>query len=610
MKQFFTKKLIMLLLMVVGANAAWADDWSINFATIGTNNKLADKAGAAISETKVTINKVTMGTVTLGEQLNENFVMQTETTWLYRTAQKALYSQNGGGRSFGVNNAKKGQLITLVISAAPTPYNATLKSTDGNKRVYSVDADGGVAFNLARYNYIYSIEVSTPTATTADYTVKYVCGDTEIQSVTRNDEVGTTPTFVADPIYKDGKKYIFVSDDASGKKIAADGSTVVTLTYREASVFTINAKYEGNIISTSQVFEGDNGNVYVPYYQFVDGTLYKNPTVDKGTRSYGQVSVSNVTADTDINVSYTADDNQNVVFFAEAENISTLKPYEDQYTQIRMSNGKVGYAAEDGAVVATLPSGKFTIECSTRAGETSFFAGDVNVFTISSTGSVVTTTSEEFELSAATDITVNAGSNKSYFDYVLIRKTGEAKATCTVSSVGWATFCAPADFEVANADEVYYAKSIGESSVSLTALEAGSKVKAGEGVLVKTEGEHSFALASDATAIEGNLLIGAASATELGEGEAYILANQDGNAVFALCSAGTIAAGKAYLPASIAGAPTLQFVFDDEATSIQSATEATVCKPQTTGSYNLAGQRVANGYKGIVVKNGVKVLVK
>lgn len=432
------KKILLSLMAVVCALSMNAAEWSIDFSEIGTRLGLADKAGATIGAAV----DGGMGNVTLGDEaLNSNFGIQTGTKWLYRTAQKALYSQNGGGRNFGVFNAKAKQLITLDISAAPTPTNATLKSTNGNVRVYEVTADGTVTFNLARYNYIYTISVADPSATDVEYTVKYVDEEgIELKASSTNSGAPGAAITVGDvekaSFVAEGQKYIYKSDDAADKTIAADGTTVVTVTFRKAASYTLFAKYNGNVISSAAVYEGDNGNVYVPYYQLVDGKLYGTPNVDKGTLSYGQVTVSNVTADVDVNVSYTEDATQNAVFFAEAENISTLKAYEDGFTNIRMSNGAVGYAEADGAVIVNLPAGKYTVTSASRSGTTDFYAGTTQVLEVVSTGSVVTTTGAEFTLTKSTDITVSEGSTSAYFDYVLIRKTGEYVAPDNTVAAG------------------------------------------------------------------------------------------------------------------------------------------------------------------------------
>lgn len=106
---------------------------------------------------------------------------------------------------------------------------------------------------------------------------------------------------------------------------------------------------------------------------------------------------------------------------------------------------------------------------------------------------------------------------------------------------------------------------------------------------------------------EGNLLRGSATKSkELATGTAYILS--DGK--FCKNAAGTMPAGKAYLPAGTLtnGARMLTIVIDGDATAILSIdVEET---PSRTGIYNLQGQRVKTPGKGLYIINGKKVIIK
>lgn len=177
----------------------------------------------------------------------------------------------------------------------------------------------------------------------------------------------------------------------------------------------------------------------------------------------------------------------------------------------------------------------------------------------------------------------------------------------TISAVGYSTFAPQYDVEIPEGIEVYIVENLPENdAVKLTPV-TGTIAK-GEGVIVKGEPNAIviFDTVEAAEKHEGNLLVGTTRATELEEESAYILYASEGKAVFSLCSAGTIAAGKSFLPATGAtAAPTLKFVFDD-ATSVHTAVEVV----KTNDAYNLAGQKVASDYKGIVIKNGKKYLMK
>ena len=87
------------------------------------------------------------------------------------------------------------------------------------------------------------------TVSTAGYTVKYVDNNNnEIKSSVAKIGVVGEPIVLSGSDTENffdvnGIKYIYVSDDASDKNITADGSTVVTVTFREAQTYnyTVNA---------------------------------------------------------------------------------------------------------------------------------------------------------------------------------------------------------------------------------------------------------------------------------------------------------------------------------------------------------------------------------
>lgn len=135
-----------------------------------------------------------------------------------------------------------------------------------------------------------------------------------------------------------------------------------------------------------------------------------------------------------------------------------------------------------------------------------------------------------------------------------------------------------------------------------------------------------------AAAIEGNLLQGTATATEIthdGDGTHYYYTLQNGSKGVGLYYADatsdnpgtgkasfTNAAKKAYLvlTKNAGGAQIKSYIFgegaeyeDFGATAIESVGAAKVADDAI---YNLAGQKVGADYKGIVIKNGKKYIVK
>ncbi len=605
-KKIFT----LLTLLATVCSGAWATgEWSIDFTAIGGN--YPDKTGVTISSSVATIGGTTMGTCTVKEEaLNENFVLQTGTTWMIRQA-NGLYQGNGGGRAMGMLGCTAGQIITIVGTGNPNPStNATLKSQDGNTYVYTVTADGDVKFTPARYLYFTSISVANPSATAVEYTVKYVDEEgNEIKTSTNGegeagDNITLTSTEKASFTNGEGtKKYIYKSDDSESKTIAGDGSTVVTITFKEAATYTYSvANNLGDAIASGSAFEGDDVYFYISYFVYKDNKFYESPSLSSGTLSYGQGKISAIAANTEITVSYTEEESTNVVFFSEAENLTGIIDYEDTNVNGRMSNGKVGYYGEQTAIV-NLPAGKYTITSASRYGTTTFTAGETDVYTLTSEGSVVTTTSDEFTLTEATDIKISAGDTKNYFDYVIIRKTGDI-VPMTITSAGWASFSSTSEVAIPKGVTAYYASASDGSSVTLTEIEGGY-IPANTGVIISgDEGIYGAEITTTGATVAGTNLLQAWTTSGTPTAETYY--TLAAGPTFKESKGGVLAAGKAYLVIP-AGARELSVNFG-ETTGINQIDNGQLTIDNSY--YNIAGQRVAQPTKGLYIVNGKKVVVK
>lgn len=427
------KYLLFVLSMVVTIGAKATGEWSIDFAALGANYD--DKTGVTISASVATIGGTTMGTCTVGsDALNENFVLQTGTTWLMRKA-SGLYQGNGGGRAMGMLACTKGQIITIVGTGDPNPStNATLKSSSNGTYVYTVTDDGDVKFTPARYLYFTSITVENPSASAVAYTVKYVDGEgNELKTATEGSADAGSSIIVSEvekaAIYTDGKKYVYASDDSEGLTVNADGTTVVTIMFTESDVYNYTVNFNAGDVTKSvngKVFAGEAAKVYVPRYIFDEAnkTLYSYKTAYEFNYTFTPASDNAVE-----NLTFNAEEtNSNAYFFSEAEDIEGVTPYEDGFTQIRMANGAVGIA--DSVAVAPLNPGIYTLTSSSRSGSTDFYVDGEKVFNLTSTGAVVTETSDEFTVKENTKLfakNVLNSNNSNYFDYVLIRKTGDYK---------------------------------------------------------------------------------------------------------------------------------------------------------------------------------------
>ena len=293
-------------------------------------------------------------------------------------------------------------------------------------------------------------------ASATNYTVKYVdAAGKEIKtSSTYVAESGLVPSLTEsdkDAIYNEDKtvKYVYDSDDAASLKIAADGSTVVTIKFREAAKwnYTFNAvDEEGNPLQEGIVkgtnFEGETFDVGYPYAINVDSTLYTSDKLSSDKKGYYlsyTLEADNQVKDITFKPTTTTD----IVFLAEAENIEGLTKATNNNTFVRSSNGGSAYAAEDDVEITTLQPGKYKLtavicDATKNAGsEWNFLAGENNIFNFTASSvNWAQGTSEEFEVNAETPIYLAKGGNANQaVDFIYIQKTGDAEALPTFTEV-------------------------------------------------------------------------------------------------------------------------------------------------------------------------------
>lgn len=180
----------------------------------------------------------------------------------------------------------------------------------------------------------------------------------------------------------------------------------------------------------------------------------------------------------------------------------------------------------------------------------------------------------------------------------------------TISAVGYSTYSSAYALIVPADETVYGAKIKNETTVELIPVNKDTVLKAGEGFIVKGEANSTVTFAvstEDSDPIEENELLGTGNETlDLEAGEAYLLGAKDGKAVFALCNEGTLGANKACLPAPSTVGANSTLGFDDATGIISVNNDAT----NNGAIYNLNGQKVGAGYKGIVIVNGKKMFNK
>lgn len=192
----------------------------------------------------------------------------------------------------------------------------------------------------------------------------------------------------------------------------------------------------------------------------------------------------------------------------------------------------------------------------------------------------------------------------------------------TISASGWNTFSSNYALDLnsisaTNEVAAYYASAASGSSVTMSTTSA--TVPAGEGLMIKGTVGDTFTInvAQSGTSIDGNLLVGLPNGGTVpvavaGEGVNYVFGWTDAsNPGFYKIESDTptLGAGKAYLHTTSALGSKLGLIFDDgETTNIKLNVNDSL--DSDAAMYNLAGQKVSNSYKGIVIVNGKKYVCK
>lgn len=176
----------------------------------------------------------------------------------------------------------------------------------------------------------------------------------------------------------------------------------------------------------------------------------------------------------------------------------------------------------------------------------------------------------------------------------------------TVGTAGYATFSSDKALDFTSSAIKAYTATVSGSDITFARI---NKVPANTGMLLYADGgaTEDIPVADAADDATGNAFVVAATAMNgaaLQAEGAYILANgTNGIGFYKAGASASLAAGKAYLVAP-AGA---RIVMPDGAvTGIQTVEAAETEAPV----FNLQGQRVAAPKKGLVIKNGKKIVVK
>lgn len=205
------------------------------------------------------------------------------------------------------------------------------------------------------------------------------------------------------------------------------------------------------------------------------------------------------------------------------------------------------------------------------------------------------------------------GSNASWLSF----KNLKCSRTVTITEKGayvedgttyyYATYCTPTAVDLDECDFTAYAVTVSTDAPVYTEL--SGIVPAGTPMVVKSTAAGTYAATiglGEATEVTDNDLT-VSDGTVEGDGKTiYILANGSDGLAWYLCNEGTtIPAGVCYLTVNANGVKSIGIHGIVDAISSVVTEQSKSCV-----RYNLSGQRVGNSYKGVVIENGKKYLVK
>lgn len=185
------------------------------------------------------------------------------------------------------------------------------------------------------------------------------------------------------------------------------------------------------------------------------------------------------------------------------------------------------------------------------------------------------------------------------------------KLPVTVSAANYGTLYSAFQLTVPSGVDVYAPVYDEEKGVlkmnNDTRVAVGAVLPAGTGVILKNQGDYEFAYSDEDPADVSSALTGSVVSAPVSDfnGTIYSLAKENGVVAFYRYAEPMTVGGKAFLVLpTTQQAKKITFAFDNTVTNIE---ESLVPEVVNTPTYNLAGQMVGNGYRGIIIQNGKKI---
>ena len=489
--------------------------------------------------------------------------------------------------------------ITAVVEGNPDP-TVTWYSCDDAEKTDPIEAGTGLVLNLTNdvtgTFYYYAVATNSIGSATSD-----------VQTISVKEKLAT-PTV-------SGDRYFLESVTATINVV--DGTTVK---YKK------NGGAEETYVAETVI--SSNENMELQVWAEKDGFL---PS-DKVTVNFKKVTDTGVTAVDEVSswdwskpkkTSADAVEPSPVQLETLLSSIASdfdFSDFEPALTSIKYINAqrftvKDDYVQAHGFVIKTSVSGKLDFKVRGTNSNTRYVVvNGENAGTVNSPSSDKNINSIAIPVGTTVvyglDEASQAANNIRYYNVTFT-------PAANITDAEWATTVTP-DYAVDFADGVqaYIVESVGEA-ITLKEID---DAPANTPIIVNaSKGSYTMTKKAEATAdVTGNLLMSSdGSIVGTTTGSPYVLGKNSSKVVGfgPLANGVTLAAGKAYIPASAFSDAKdfYPFVIGDEeseTTSINSIENGESRIENYDYIYNLAGQKVSKDYKGIVIVNGKKVIRK
>ena len=547
---------------------------------------------------------------------------------------------------------KTGDILISTVANLATPKTIVVKATATATDKYNKPDDA---------TYTLTVNPAPEGVGTPEFsqtTGSYYYGTTFTISSANSEKIyyttdGTTPSKTNGTLYSGA---IAITSTVTVKAIGYDGETAsevasATYTLLAPEVPTFSVAAGGVTAGTSLTLTMGDGGTKVVYT--TDGTT---PTTSSTTYSSAltinyPTTVKAATVDAGNNLSAVVTNAYTIVVYKEdvlwEENFSDFKadaiPSEGTYsytcengkttTKVYSDNLAGGTAPEilvsnnNGYFQATIPldnvSGNLTLTYKTNNANLEVttttdgisLSGDTTPQGSKNT-STVTVSGVTIAMKSLVIKFVNSKSSNCRLDDIKLTCNKQfATETASLSSVGYATYASANALDLSDVDGLTaYTASVSESVVTFN--EVTGTVPAETGLLLKGDaGSYNIPVVeSSSTDVTGNKLVGKTAVTTIGKktGDDYNYVLKDGADGVGFYQVNNdaykVRANSAYLaiPYDAASGGAKLFIGLDDATGLEEVMGMKVT--ESAPVYNLQGQRVENGYRGIVIVNGKKVI--